>query len=223
MNPEVRMDNPVVHYGAVKLSAVAKALESNNFEAHVASDSDEARSIILERIVPNLGGGVVSWGGSLTLKDCHVKSWFYESPDWEVVSADDRTLSADERLERRRQGLLSDLYFLGSNAVTEDGVLVNLDMIGNRVAALTFGPRKVVVVAGRNKVRADLFDAMERVRSYASPANSMRLDLDNPCVKSARCHDCSSKSRICNSWSITEKSFPSGRIAVVLINEDLGL
>jgi hypothetical protein len=119
--------------------------------------------------------------------------------------------------------MLVDLYLTGTNAVTEDGQLVNLDMIGNRVAAITFGPRKVVVVVGRNKVVPDLETAMYRIKDYAAPANTMRLDMKTPCVKTSVCADCSSPARICNYWTITEKSFPKHRIAVILINEDLGL
>jgi hypothetical protein len=152
-----------------------------------------------------------------------VKKSLFESPDWDVITVEEKGLDDAEKLERRRQALLSDLYFLGANAVTEDGILVNLDMIGNRVAALTFGPKKVVVLVGRNKICADLFGAMERVKEYASPANCMRLNMKTPCIKSASCLDCSSDDRICNTWTITEKSFPPGRTVVILINEDLGL
>ena len=205
------MKEPVREYGNIKLESVRKALEANNFEAYTAQNAEEAGRIVLERIVPKLSGGLVSWGGSITLPACHVKQFFHESEDWEVLTVEKPGLSPEEKLDIRRKGLLSDLYFLGTNAVTEDGVLVNLDMIGNRVAALTFGPAKVVVLVGRNKVTPDLFDAMERVRSYASPANAMRLDMKTPCVKTASCHDCSSKDRICNNWTITEKSFPPGR------------
>jgi hypothetical protein len=217
------MSEPVKEYGRIKLESVKKALIANNFDAYVAEDAEGAGRIVLEDIVPSLEGGVVSWGGSITLKECHIKRWFHENADWDVISVDEPGLDPDEKLNRRRQALLSDLYFLGTNAVTEDGILVNLDMIGNRVGALTFGPKKVVVLVGRNKICPDLFDAMERVRSYASPLNSMRLGLKNPCVKTASCQDCSSKQRICNNWSITEKSFPAGRTSVVLINQDLGL
>ena len=217
------MENPVANYGRIKLKAVKKALEDNRFEACVAEDTEEARKIVLETIVPKLEGGVVSWGGSVTLGECRVTKWFHESPDWDVISINEKGIDAAEKYDRRRRALTSDLYFLSANAVTEDGVLVNLDMIGNRVAALTFGPEKVVVLVGRNKICADLFDAMERVKSYASPANCMRLDMKTPCVKTASCHDCSVDDRICNNWTITEKSFPAGRTSVILINQDLGL
>lgn len=217
------MNESVAEYGRIKLEKVRKALESNRFEAYVAESAEEAGNIVRDTIVPALKGGLVSWGGSVTLAECGVKKSFFESPDWEVINVEEKGISDDERLQRRRQALLSDLYFLGANAVTEDGVLVNLDMIGNRVAALTFGPSKIVVLVGRNKISSDLYSAMERVKEYASPANCMRLNMKTPCIKSASCLDCSTDDRICNSWVITEKAFPPGRTAVVLINEDLGL
>ena len=96
-------------------------------------------------------------------------------------------------------------------------------MIGNRVAALTFGPRHVLLFVGRNKIVPDLNSAMERIKDYAAPANVMRLDKKTPCAKTGRCEDCSATDRICNNWTITEKAFPRGRIKVILINQDLGL
>jgi len=217
------MNESVSEYGRIKLEKVKKSLEDNRFEAYVAESAEEAGRLVLESIVPALGGGLVSWGGSVTLDECGVKSWFFESSDWNVIDTKKKGLDDDGKLEARRQALLSDLYLLGANAVTEDGVLVNLDMIGNRVAALTFGPRKVIVMAGRNKICGDVYSAMERVKEFASPANCMRLGMRTPCIKSASCLDCSSDDRICNTWTLTEKSFPPGRTAVVLINEDLGL
>ncbi|MCG8454449.1 MAG: lactate utilization protein [Spirochaetales bacterium] len=217
------MSDIVKEYWRTKLDTVCLALERNRFDAHVAENMEDAQRLVWEELVPPLNGGTVSWGGSMTLKDAGLKRKFFESPDWEVIDVDNRELSPEERLERRRQSLLADLYFLGSNALIEDGRLVNLDMIGNRVAALTFGPKKVVVLVGRNKVCADLDSAMRRVRDYASPANARRLSMATPCAQTSMCHDCSSEQRICNNWTITEKSFPEHRISVVLINEDLGL
>ena len=116
-----------------------------------------------------------------------------------------------------------DLFITGTNAVTETGELVNLDMYGNRVAGITFGPRHVVILVGRNKIVPDLEAAMVRIKEYAAPANTMRLDKKTPCVKTSICEECKSPDRICNTWTITQKSFPKGRIKVVLINEVLGL
>jgi hypothetical protein len=115
-----------------------------------------------------------------------------------------------------------DCFFAGTNAITRDGQLVNLDMFGNRGGAITFGPRNVVLLVGRNKLVPDLQRAMERIKEYCAPVNTMRLNMKTPCVKTGYCMDCSSPQRICNVWTITEKSFPQGRIKIILINEDLG-
>jgi hypothetical protein len=88
---------------------------------------------------------------------------------------------------------------------------------------LTFGPSWVIIVVGRNKIVSDLEEAMFRVKNYAAPANSMRLDKKTPCVKTSYCEECKSPDRICNTWAITEKSFPKGRVKIILINENLGL
>ena len=125
-------------------------------------------------------------------------------------------------MERRRQALLVDLFFTSTNAVTESGHLVNLDMIGNRIAALTFGPKFVVVLVGRNKIVPDLETAWDRIKNYAAPVNSMRLEKKTPCQTTSFCQDCSSPDRICNTWTITEKAFPKNRVKIILINEDLG-
>ncbi len=155
------------------------------------------------------------------------KSGLYDqlkkSSAYTLVDTFDKNIPAAELYERRRHALLSDLFITGTNAVTEEGQLVNLDMIGNRVGALTFGPKVVIVMVGRNKLVPDVGAAMTRIKAHAAPANVMRLDKKTPCAKSGRCHDCSSPERICNHWTITEKSFPRGRIKVILINQNLGL
>lgn len=115
------------------------------------------------------------------------------------------------------------MFITGSNAVTEDGTLVNLDMTGSRVAALADGPRHVVVLVGRNKIVAGLPQAMERIKSIAAPANAMRLDKKTPCAATGCCQDGKSPERSCNAWTITERYFPKGRITVVLINQDSGI
>jgi hypothetical protein len=142
--------------------------------------------------------------------------------DIKILDTYVKGLSREDSLERRRQALLTDLFFTGTNAITESGKLVNLDMIGNRVGALAFGPKHVIVLAGRNKIVADVDAAVQRIRNYAAPVNTRRLDKKTPCAATFACQDCSSPDRICNTWVITEKSFPENRIKVVLINEDLG-
>jgi len=198
-------------------------LEANNFEAFVAQDVAEAKKIVLDEIIQKTGAKTVSWGGSMTFIASGLYDALKAGKDVEVLDTFDKGLSPEESIERRRQSLMVDLFLTGTNAVTETGMLVNLDMIGNRVAGITFGPKTVIILVGRNKVVADLDDALFRVKQYAAPVNAMRLGKKTPCIKTANCEECKSPDRICNTWTITEKSFPKGRIKVVLINQDLGL
>jgi L-lactate utilization protein LutB len=217
------MEKPVEHYWKTRLTAVKEALESNNFEVFVADNSAAASQLVLEQIVPKLNAKTLSWGGSMTFASTGLYKHLKEDANFQVLDTFDYSLPPEEMLERRRQSLLVDLFITGSNAVTETGTLVNLDMIGNRVAGLTFGPKHVIVLVGRNKIVPDLEDAMLRIKNYAAPTNAMRLDKKTPCIKTSFCEDCKSPDRICNNWTITEKSFPKGRIKVILVNEDLGL
>lgn len=217
------MDNPIHHYWQLRLETLKEALEKNRFEAHVVANEQEAVQLVLERIIPATASKTISWGGSMTFTQSGLYHLLKARSDFELINTFDKSISKDQLNERRRQALLTDLFITGTNAITEKGQLVNLDMIGNRVAALTFGPKAVIVMVGRNKLVPDLKAAMDRIRQYAAPANVLRLDKENPCSKTGCCHDCSAPDRICNHWTITEKSFPKTRIKVVLINQDLGL
>jgi L-lactate utilization protein LutB len=219
----MKMDSPIDKYWQIRLAGVKEMLESNNFEAYLAENVAAAKKLVLEEIIPKTGAKSVSWGGSMTFNATGLYDVLKKTKGMKSLDAYDKTISREEALERRRQALLVDLFITGTNAVTETGMLVNLDMIGNRVAALTFGPKNVIVLAGRNKIVPDLEEAMMRVKNLAAPANVIRLGMKTPCAKTSYCEECKSKDRICNSWAITEKSFPKGRIKIVLINEDLGL
>jgi hypothetical protein len=217
------MEKPIENYWQIRLNEVKGSLEGNNFEVFIAENVAQAKKIVLEEIFPKTGAKSVSWGGSMTF----LATGLYEAvkgiPGLEVLDTYDKSLTPEQSYELRRKSLLVDLFFTGSNAVTEGGMLVNLDMIGNRVGGLTFGPRHVVVLVGRNKIVSDLDEAMMRIKNYAAPTNAMRLDKKTPCVKTSYCEECKSPERICNTWAMTEKSFPKGRVKVILINQDLGL
>jgi hypothetical protein len=218
------MEDSIEHYWAVKLKTCKKALEANNFQVFLAVDPMHAQDIVLEELLPVINPRSVSWGDSLTLHSTGVLNALKGRPDIDVIETFEKKIPREELMERRRQALLVDLFFTGSNAVTESGVLVNLDMVGNRVAGVTFGPRHVIIMVGRNKIVSDVDEGMQRIRNYAAPINAMRHEkLRTPCKKTASCMDCKSPDRICNTWCITEKSFPKGRIKVILINRDLGL
>ncbi len=216
------MKKPIEEYWKVRLTLVKKALQGNNFEVFVADSAARAGKIVLEQILPKTGAKSVSWGGSLTFADTGLYHAMKTKRGLEVLDTFDKKRPRKELQELRRQALLVDLFITGTNAVTEEGQLVNLDMYGNRVGAIAFGPKHVIVLVGRNKIVPDLDAAMFRIKDYAAPVNAMRLDKKTPCVKTSFCAECSSPGRICNVWTITEKSFPKGRIKVVLINEDLG-
>lgn len=216
------MDKPIENYWGKRLETLKQQLDDNNFEAFVAETMDDAKNIVLNEIIPKTGAKSISWGGSVTFVQTSLYEALKDSSNLEVLDTYDKSLSPEESLERRRNSLLTDLYITGTNAITENGELVNLDMIGNRVAAITFGPKNVVILIGRNKIVNDTQDAMMRIKNYAAPVNTMRLDKNTPCAVTSFCQDCKSPDRICNSWVITEKSFPKGRVKVVLINEDLG-
>jgi L-lactate utilization protein LutB len=213
---------PVESYWQKRLEDVRKALASNNFEVFIAENRDEAKKIVLEEIIPKTGAKSVSWGGSMTYLATGIYEVLKDSKDFDVLDTFAKGISPEETLERRRQSLLVDLFITGTNALTETGILVNLDMYGNRVGGITFGPKNVIILVGRNKVVPDVDDAMFRVKNYAAPVNAMRLGKKVPCATTSYCDECNSSDRICNTWTITEKSFPEGRVKVVLINEDLG-
>ncbi|MCP3874338.1 MAG: lactate utilization protein [Desulfobacteraceae bacterium] len=216
------MKNPVDNYWNLKLGAVKETLESNNFEAFIAQNAKEAKEIAINDIIPKLNIRSVSWGGSISFVSTGLFHELKDNTEIEVLNTFDTSLSNEDMMDLRRRSLLVDLFITGTNALTEAGQLVNLDMIGNRVAAMMWGPKNVIIIVGRNKICNNLEDAMIRVKNYAAPVNTMRLEKKTPCQKSGVCHDCNSPDRICNYWTIIEKSFFKKRIKVILVNEDLG-
>ena len=217
------MDQPIEMYWKIRLNETKEQLEANNFEVTIAAGISDAKNIVLEKLIPQLKPQSISWGGSMTFVASGLYQALKDAKNMEVVDAIDLSLPKSELMERKRASLMVDLFITGTNAITEDGQLVNLDMIGNRVGALTFGPKHVIVLVGRNKIVPDIEDAMARIKDFAAPANAMRLDKKTPCSKTAYCHECNSPDRICNTWTITEKSFPKHRVKIVLINEAVGL
>jgi len=218
------MNTPIETYWKKRLEQCRKSLEGNNFGACVADNRTDAKRIVIEDILPEIKAKSAAWGDSMTLRATAVLDEIRCNPDIDLIETFDPNISREESIERRRKALLVDLFLTGSNAVTETGQLVNLDMIGNRVGGITFGPKHVIIFVGRNKIVSDIETAMKRIKAYAAPVNAIQHPgFKTPCMKTAFCTDCKRPDRICNTWAITEKSFPAGRITVVLINEGLGL
>ncbi|MCU0236962.1 MAG: lactate utilization protein [Acidobacteria bacterium] len=168
-------------------------------------------------------GSLVGLGGSETILESGLLDALRKM-DIRLLDRYQPGLSRAEVDEMRRQGLLADIFLMSSNAVSADGRLVNIDGTGNRVAALVFGPKRVVVIAGMNKVAADLESAIARARNTAAAANSLRVGADTPCSHTGFCQDphCHPPQRICCQLVVTESGMVPGRIRVVLVGESLG-
>ena len=216
------MKNPIDNYWNLKLESVKENLEKNRFKVFIAPNAKAAKEIAINDIIPELDIKTVSWGGSMSFVATGLFHELKDNPDFEVLNTFNQKLTPEQMLELRRQSLMVDLFITGTNALTQDGHLVNLDMVGNRVAAIMWGPKHVLLIIGRNKICEDLEEAMLRIKNYAAVVNTMNLDKKTPCVKTGTCQDCSSPERICNYWTITEKSFIKERIKIILVNEDLG-
>lgn len=206
-----------------KLENCATALRRHHFEAEVVKDTETAFGVmkaVMEAERPQL----VSFGDSTTMRATGIIEWMQGDGRLKVLDGFDASMPYDERLEIRRQALLSDLFITGVNAITEQGTLHWLDKVGNRIAPVAFGPRKVIIVAGRNKITADREEAEERIRRIAAPQNVARHPgFRTPCAKTGVCMDCNSQDRICNTRMEMLRCWPDKRVLVVLIDQDLGL
>jgi len=207
-----------------RVEKTLEALRANGFAVWLAADRKAAEAVFWREIFYRLNPRVVSWGDSMTLHATDILPQLQRTADVELIETFGAHLTRPERMHNRKLALASDLFLTGTNAITTAGQLVNLDMVGNRVAGITFGPEHVVILVGTNKITEDLAAAMERIKTVAAPLNAKRhADFNTPCRLTGKCADCRSPQRICNTWTITEKSYPVGRIKIILINEALGL
>ncbi|MDR2184712.1 MAG: lactate utilization protein [Treponema sp.] len=198
---------------------VVRALENRRFEAWYFDETAAAVEKALA-LIPR--EHVVSWGGSLTVDGLELQKLLEERGNRLIDR--DKAASREERIELMRQALLCDTFLCGANAISEDGQLVNIDGNGNRAAAMIFGPRQVIVMAGINKVVKTAADAMARARTIASPLNVQRFAaLKTPCNETGSCADCLSADSICNYIVTTRRCNPPGRIKVILVGRTLGL
>ena len=198
---------------------IIKNLEKRRMAGSYAVDAAQAKEEIVD-MIPQ--GATVFRCGSMTAVGMGLWEAIAALPEVKLIDPYRPELSPEEGLELRRQGLTADVMVASTNAITLDGRLVNLDGMGNRVAAMAFGPKKVILVVGMNKVAPDLESAIARVKHYAAPINNIRYGLKNPCVETGLCSDCRSPQRICNMWSTIEGHMIEDRIHVKLIGENLG-
>lgn len=195
-----------------------EALKRNGFDAYYVSSGAEAVDHIAALVKPGMKVGV---GGSITLKHLGVPERL-ASLGASMLDHNAPGLDTRQKMEIMRAQLTCDLFISGSNAITLDGDIVNVDGNGNRVAALTFGPKKVVVVVGANKITRDIDEALARIETVAGPMNNKRFEKPNPCLKTGTCEDCRSESRICRVYQILRRKPFLADFTVYIVGEALG-
>lgn len=204
------------HYEA-QAAAIIRHLEKRGMKGYYCPDRASACEKALSLLEDSSS---VSWGGSVTLEECGILTALRQSGLALVDRDSAKTLEERQRLTR--EAFFADSYFMSANAITLDGQLVNIDGNGNRVAALCFGPRRVFLIVGMNKVAANVPEAISRVHVAAAPPNAQRLELDTPCCHTGVCSNCLSQDCICAQTVITRFSRTPGRICVILVGESLG-
>ena len=207
------------HWHAEKrIKETLRAINKNNMEGVYARDRREALNEILKRIPPN---ATVTHGGSYTLQEIGITD-ILRNGEYRYLR---REVPANEREDRDVQikGFSSDIYLTSVNAITTAGELIALDGIGNRVSSLFFGPRKVVVVAGKNKIVNSLDDGIRRLKEYVAPVHAKRRGWDLPCTKTGTCVECRDPKRICNKLAVLQYERDRERTTVILVGEDLGI
>ena len=212
------MDSNALWVNEQKILRTISSLEKNNMNGYLVTSKDELIKKVENIVAPK---SKVSCGGSMTLFEVgmieHLRSGRYEFLDRYRDG-----ITQDEVNEVFRQAFYCDAYFVSSNAITEDGQIYNVDGNGNRVAAMLFGPSKVIIIVGANKIVSTIDDAIKRNREVSAPANARRLNKETPCKKIGYCIDCNSKERLCNEYTVIKRQMNKDRIHVIFMNENLG-
>lgn len=206
-----------------------KALENNNMKAYAVETKEDAVKLLKSLLKEQ---STIAVGGSVTLNQLDVISML-RNGNYSFIDRYEEGISREETTRRFRLGLLADYFLMSSNAITKDGCLYNVDGVGNRVAALCYGPENVIVIAGKNKIVKDLKEAEIRIKTTACPQNCNRLNIESYCSKAGKClslnkdetlitDGCNADSRICSTYVISAKQRNKDRITVILVNEVLG-
>lgn len=211
------MTEPKQKYYNKRGEILVKNLCSRHYEAYYCETKAEALDKALE-LIPR--GATVGWGGAMSAKQIGLLDAI-NAGEYNAIDRD-KTSTPEERKKAMKSCLLADVFITGANALSLDGQMVNIDGVGNRVAAIVYGPESILVIAGMNKVMDTLEAAVIRARTIAAPMNKQRFPHQTPCEITGACGDCKSEGCICNQILITRNSKPAGRIKVILVGEDLG-
>lgn len=209
---------PKQQYYENAANTILKTFEKRGFEGCYCATKEEAAEKAMSYVKPGMS---VSFGGSMTLAECGFTDALKARTDITLLDRG-QAQTPEEVTEIYHKALSCDCYFMSTNAISMDGQLVNTDGTGNRVAALIYGPKNVILVVGMNKAAATLEDAQTRVKALASPPNCIRLDRKTPCAATGVCHDCFGPDCICSQTVITRRSAIPGRIKIILVGEELG-
>lgn len=204
-------------YYEKRAKILIKNLKSRHFDAWYCATAEEALEKALS-LIPE--GASVGWGGALSAQQIGLMDAL-RNGNYRAIDRD--ACKPEERASVMRACLDADVFLTGANALSMDGQMVNIDGLGNRVAAIIYGPEKVLVIAGMNKVCDTLEDAVQRARTVAAPMNEQRFLANTPCAQTGVCADCKSESCICNQIVVTRHCRPVGRIQFLLVGEELGL
>ncbi|WP_054738494.1 lactate utilization protein [Cellulosilyticum ruminicola] len=210
------MENKKLYFKIIAENMVSE-MAKRGIEGHYVCSKEEAKDKALSFLED---GMTITWGGSMTLSEIDLFKALEQKGTYNLL--DRSKVSAEEVPDIYRKAFTADTYFMSTNAITQKGELVNTDGTGNRVAALIYGPKQVIVIAGMNKVVKDVDAAIERIHQIAAPINAMRLNKQTPCGKTGTCHNCLSPDCICMQTVVTRNSKPEGRIKVILVGEALG-
>lgn len=204
--------------GSKEVQRTIKNLKKNGFNAVVFKSKEEAREWLISQVKE---GERVGIGGSLTLRQMGLPEALKER-GFVVYDHWEEGLTPQEVLEVRKKQLTCDVFMTGSNAITEKGEIVNREGVGNRINAMTFGPERVFIVVGKNKIVKDVNEGIERIKKVAAPLRNKSLNTKNPCVKKGECIDCNSRTRICRITHILHRCPSHTDITVVILLEELG-
>lgn len=207
------MNENITKRNALLAETVIKGLKSRNMSGYYAVNKEDALKQALE-LIPE--GSTIAMGGCMSAHEIGL-----------IKALEDGNYNYLDRAKMNpREGLMaaydSDIFLSSANAITNDGIMVNIDGNANRVSCIAQGPKKVVFIVGMNKVCADLDSAMKRARNVAAPCNAQRFDVKTPCKETGKCFDCKSPDTICCQFLITRFSRHAGRIHVILVNDNLG-
>ncbi len=205
-------------YYDIRIDRTMRNLKDNGFNAAYAHDIREAKDMVLGMIEPGMSVGI---GGSVTVRSMGIIEEL-KSRGNKVFDHWEAGHTPDEVFDIRRAQITSDVFLSSTNAITMSGELINIDGTGNRVASMIFGPKKVIVVAGANKIVETVEDGIKRARNVAAPLNSIRLNKNNSCNHTGICSDCNTRDRICKITTIIERKPDYTDFNIVLVGEDMG-